>query len=91
MRAGTDFALEVRRRNAHLAEKDVGKLFVVVLEGVNKDGFDFRMALHLAHERRDPGEIWARTHDIQDFGGRAHEVRMAFGNSLFGAAKSPFG
>ncbi len=33
------------RGYAHLAEENVGKLFVVVLTGMNEDGLDLRMAL----------------------------------------------
>src|SRR6266566_7020790 len=32
-------------------EENVGELFVTVLAGVNKDGLDFRMALHLTHKQ----------------------------------------
>jgi len=43
-----------------------------VLAGVNKDGLDFRMALHLAHKRRDFREVRARPDDIENFQVLAH-------------------
>jgi len=43
-----------------------------VLAGVNKDGLDFRMALHLTHKGRDFREVRARSDDIQDFQALAH-------------------
>jgi len=43
-----------------------------VLAGVNKDGLDFRMALHLTHERCDFREVRARPDDIENFQVLAH-------------------
>ena len=62
------------RGNTHLAEENVGKSFVVMLAGVNEDGLNFGMALHLTHERRDFREVGAGTDDIQDFEALAHGV-----------------
>src|SRR5216684_4040058 len=50
VRARTDFEIHVRRGDAHLAKENVGEFLVIVLASVDKDGFDFRMALHLMHE-----------------------------------------
>jgi len=72
--AGTNFQIHVRRGNAHLAEENVGEFFVVVLAGVDEDGFDFRVTLHLVHERRDFREIGAGSDDIQDFQGLGHRA-----------------
>jgi hypothetical protein len=58
--AGADFQIYMGGRNAHLEEENVGQLFVVVLAGVDEDGFDFRMELHLAHEGRNFREVGAR-------------------------------
>jgi len=74
VRAGADFEIDVWRRNAHLAKENVGKFFVVVLAGVNEDGIDFGTALHLAHERRDFGEVGAGADDIQDSETLGHET-----------------
>ena len=74
VRAGADFEIDVGRGNAHLAKENVGEFFVVVLAGVDEDGIDFGMALHLAHERRDFGEVGAGADDIQDFEALGHEV-----------------
>jgi hypothetical protein len=73
MRAGADFKIDVRRGNAHLAEEDVGEGFVVMLAGVDKDRLDLRMSLHLAHERRDFGEIGTGAYDVDDFQLAGHE------------------
>jgi len=62
------------RGNAHLLEENVGKIFVIVLAGVNQDGLDLRMALHLVHERRDFWEIGTRTDNIQYFEAGAHKI-----------------
>jgi len=70
--ARADFQVHVRRGDAHLAEENVGKFFIIVLAGVNKDGLDFRMALHLTHERRDFREVRARPDDIENFQVLAH-------------------
>ncbi len=72
--AGTDFEVHMGRGNTHLAEENVGKSFVVMLAGVNEDGLNFGMALHLTHERRDFREVGAGTDDIQDFEALAHGV-----------------
>jgi len=72
--AGADFQVHVRRRDAHLPEENVGELFVIVLAGVDEDGVNFRMELHLVHERRDFREVGARADDIEDFEALGHEV-----------------
>ena len=64
--AGADFEIYVRLGDAHLAEENVGKFFVVMLPGVHEDGLDFRMAAHLAEEWRDFNEIGASAYDIKD-------------------------
>lgn len=74
MRAGTNLEIDVRRGNAHLPEENVGKSFVIMLAGVDKDRFDLRMALHLADERSDLGEIGAGAHDVDDFQAAAREI-----------------
>src|SRR5579863_2694787 len=73
MRAGADFEIDMRCGNAHLAKENVGKGFVVVLTGVDEDGFDLRMTLHLAHERRNFGEIGTGAYDVDDFQLAGHE------------------
>jgi hypothetical protein len=78
MRTGADFEIDVGCGNAHLTEENVGKFFVVVLAGMDEDGIDFGMALHLAHERRDFGKVRAGADDIQDFELLGHE-RFVFG------------
>jgi hypothetical protein len=75
--AGADFQIHVRRRNTHLAKENVGQLFVVVLAGVDEDGLDLWMALHLVHERRNFREIGARADDIQDFQVLGHERSLS--------------
>ena len=74
VRAGADFEIDVRSRNAHLSKENVGKGFVVMLAGVNEDGFNLRMALHLAHQGSDLGEIGASAYDVDDFQTAAHEL-----------------
>jgi hypothetical protein len=71
--AGADFEIDMGGGDAHLAEENVGKLFVVVLTRMDEDGVDFGMAVHFAHERRDFGEIGAGADDIQDFEALGHE------------------
>jgi len=73
MRAGAHFKIDVRGGNAHLAEEDVGEGFVIVLASVDEDRFDLRMALHLAHERRNFGEIGTGAYDVDDFQLAGHE------------------
>ena len=80
--AGTDFEVHVGRGDAHLAEENVGKLFVIVLAGVNEDGLDFGMPLHFAHKRGDFREIGAGADDTQDFQALAH------GAFVFGSNRS---
>lgn len=53
--------------DAHLAEENVGEGFVVVLAGMDKDGLNLRMALHLADEWSDLREIGASADDIDNF------------------------
>ncbi len=48
------------------------KVGLDVLAGVDEDGVDFRMALHLVHERRDFRKIGARADDIEDFQALGH-------------------
>ena len=62
----------MRRGNAHLAKENVGQLFVIVLAGVDKEGFNLRMALHFMHKRRDFRKVGAGPDDIQDFQALAH-------------------
>ena len=92
MGAGADFKIDVWGGDAHLAKKNVGKRGVVVLAGVNENGLDLRMALHLAHERRDFGEIGTGPYYVDDFQAVAHELvesvrggSIAFGLRRFGA------
>jgi hypothetical protein len=82
----------------HPAKENVGKFFVVVLAGVDKDGHDLRMAQHFMHERRDFREVGVGADDIQDFQALAHEMFDSsvsaqyniVGNCAFGAANAPF-
>ena len=55
------------RGDAHLTEKNVGKGGVVMLAGVNKEGFNLGVTLHFAHERRDFGEIGTGAYYVYDF------------------------
>jgi hypothetical protein len=41
--------------------------------GVDEDGLDFGMALHLAHQRSDLGKIGMRPDSINDFQFLGHE------------------
>jgi len=88
--AGADFQIYVGRRNAHLAKENVGQLFVVVLSGVDEDGFDFGMTLHLAHERRNFWEIGACSDDIQDFQALSHERSFQASGASIASGKLPF-
>jgi hypothetical protein len=96
--AGSDFEVDVRLRDAHLAEEDIGEFLVVVLAGVDEDGIDFGMAAHFAEERSDFGEVGAGSHDVEDFERAAHfaafflncGVSIAFGVSYAGWAVLPF-
>ena len=72
--ARADFEVYLGHGDAHLAEENVGKLFVVMLAGVNEEGFNLRMTLHFVHERGDFREVGAGADDIQDFQTLAHEV-----------------
>src|SRR5580693_10782684 len=63
---GADFQIDARRWDAHLAEENVGEGGVVMLTSVHEDGLNLRMALHLAHERRDFGEIGTCAHYVYD-------------------------
>ncbi len=72
--AGADLEVDVRGGNPHLAKENIGKLFVVVLAGVNENGLDFRVLLHYAHERRNFGEIGAGSDDVDDLQSLAHEM-----------------
>jgi len=74
MRARANFEIDVRRGNAHLAKENVRQLFIIVLAGVDEDGIDFRMALHLVHEGRDFWEVGACADDVQDFQTLGHEA-----------------
>lgn len=74
MGAGTDFEVDVRRGDAHLSEENVGKSGVVVLAGVDEEGLNLRMALHLADERGDLGKIGSRAYDVDDSQAVAHEI-----------------
>ncbi len=74
VRARANFEIDVRGGDAHLAKKNVGQLLVIVLAGVNEDGLDFRVALHLMHERRNFRKVGARPYDIHDFQALAHEA-----------------
>jgi len=73
MRAGADFKIDMRRGNAHLAEENIGKGFVVMLAGVDKDGLDLGMALHFTHQRSNLGEIGTGAYDVDDFQLAGHE------------------
>jgi len=77
MGTGADFEIHLWRGDAHLAKENVGQLFIVVLAGMNEDGFDFRMALHLTHERGDFRKVGTRTDDIQDFQSLGHGVLVS--------------
>jgi hypothetical protein len=72
--AGAYFEIDVRRGNAHLAEENVGQSFVVMLAGVNEDRLDLRMALHLADERGNLGEIGTGAYYVDDFQPGAHKL-----------------
>jgi hypothetical protein len=74
MGAGADFEINLGRGDAHLAEENVGKRGIVVLAGVDEDGFNLRVALHFAHERSDFGEIGASADNADDFKVVGHEV-----------------
>jgi hypothetical protein len=74
MGAGADFEIDVRGGNAHLAEENVGKGFIVVLAGMDEDGFDLRVALHLADERSNLREIGASAYNVDDFQAGDHEL-----------------
>ena len=74
MGAGADFEIDVRRGNAHLPEENVGEGFVVVLAGVDEDGIDVRVALHLADERSNLREIGASAYNVDDFQAGDHEL-----------------
>jgi hypothetical protein len=74
MSAGTDFEIDLGGGNAHLTEKNVGEGFVIVLASVDKDGIDLGMALHLAHQRSDFGEIGTGPYYVDDFQSVGHEV-----------------
>jgi len=72
--AGADFEVYMGHGDAHLAEENVGKLFVVVLARVDEDGLNLRMTLHFVHERRDFRQVGAGADNIQDFQALAHEA-----------------
>jgi len=72
--ARADFEVHVGLGYAHLAEENVGELIVVVLTGVDEDGLNLRMTLHLTHERSDFREVGAGADDIQDFQALAHGI-----------------
>ncbi len=77
VRAGADFEIDVGLGDAHLAEEDVGELFVIVLAGVNEDGVDFGMAAHFAEERSDFGEVGTGSDDVEDFEALGHWRRFS--------------
>jgi hypothetical protein len=52
--------------------------FVVMLAGMDEDRLDLRMALHLADERGDLGEIGTGAYDVDDFQPGAHELVKCF-------------
>ena len=72
--AGADFEIDVRSGNTHLAKENVGKFFVVMLAGVDEDGFDLPVALHLADERGNLREIGASAYNVDDFQPGDHEL-----------------
>src|ERR1700740_935520 len=72
VRAGTNFEIDVWSGNAHLAEENVGELLVIVLTCVDENGFNFRMTAHLPDKWGDFGEVWTRSHDVEDFQRFAH-------------------
>jgi hypothetical protein len=72
--AGADFEIHVGPGDTHLAEENVGQGFVVVLAGMDEDRLDLRMALHLADERGNLGEIGPCAYDVDDFQLGAHEA-----------------
>jgi hypothetical protein len=73
MCAGAHFKIDVGGGNAHLAEENVGKSFVVVLAGVDEDGLDLGMALHFAHQGRDFRKIGAGAYNVDNFQSAGHE------------------
>ena len=75
--AGADFEIDVRLGNAHLAEEDIGELFVIVLASVNEDGLDFGMTAHFAEERSDFGEVGTGSDDVEDFQALGHWRRFS--------------
>src|SRR5712692_10737017 len=77
VRARANFEIDVRGGDAHLAKENVGQLLVIVLAGVNEDGLDFRVALHLMHERRNFRKVGARPYDIHDFQALAHGASVS--------------
>jgi hypothetical protein len=81
VRARTDFEIDERRGDAHLTEKNVGKGGVVMLTGVDEDGFNLWVALHLAHERRDFGEIGTCACYVYDFQWHGYE-RFTFESTI---------
>ncbi len=88
--ARTDFEIHVWRGDAHLTKENVGEFLVIVLAGVDKDGFDFRMTLHLVHEGGNFGEVRARPDNIQDFQALAHRalVPLSEGSIASGHGRS---
>src|SRR5258708_490790 len=97
VRARTDFEIDLRRGEAPLAKGNVGEFLVIVLAGVDKDSFDFGMALHLVHEGGNFREVRARPDNVQDFQALAHRAlvplsggSIASGQRAFRAPELPF-
>jgi len=95
--AGTDFEIDVGGWNTHLTEKNVGKRFIVVLAGMDENGINLRMALHLANERsnfgrlgRAPTMLMILRWRLIDSSRVMAKRSIAFGIMPFGALKRPF-
>jgi hypothetical protein len=54
-----------------------------MLAGVDEDGIDAGMALHFADERRDFGEVGARSDDVEDFDLLTHGVSKSDGGEKY--------
>src|SRR5215470_15618764 len=56
----------------HLSEENSIESVSIVLPGVNENGLDLGMTLHLAHQGGDLGQVRARSHDVHDFETAVH-------------------
>jgi hypothetical protein len=61
MKTGSYHQIDIRRWNIELLEKDIGKLWIVMLTGVDKD---FRMVVpQFSADSRSFDELRPRAHD----------------------------